>query len=605
MAAEQTLVNAPKVTVDGQVLDQFWANKLMSLSLEVQYQVPARLTMRFFTPMLGESTQPFPFELNGAIKVAFPIGQAGQGARLVEACGELFVTEIGSERDTGGVAEYVVVAHDASYRLTRRHQVVTFANMSASDVVSKVAQGAGLKPKQVDATSEVLPYLLQADSDFGFITTLARRYGYDWWVDGEDLYFTKPSSSPDEIRLNVLDDLLRFSVSQTAVPHKRVTVNGWDRDNQELVTGQANAPSSPKNAVPGMSDSKNGITSSLELETASLRAATRSEADTLAATIASRQVASTVEAQGEVLGHPDIKPGIKLAITGDHFEGDYLVTRVEHRFVADGYTTRFSAGDRVPTGLADFLAGSSLPEQMGAYSSLPPLIPAVVTTIGTGENLGRDKVKFPYLSEENESHWARVLSAGGGPERGFWFLPEVDDEVLVSFEGGDTRFPVVMGGLYGAVTTPEDELIQNGQIASRSVRSRLGHYMDFVDGTKDTEKHIMLGLGRDGKPGTDYKLRMGEDRFDIEVPEGKPISIKAGKAQITFTDDKSISVSADNVTIKADADLKLEGRSVSVKGQQSVELSQGGNKVSMGTSGTDVKGAPTTSIKGGPQVSIG
>ena len=55
-------------------------------------------------------------------------------------------------------------------------------------------------------------------------------------------------------------------------------------------------------------------------------------------------------------------------------------------------------------------------------------------------DLGRVKVKFPFLSDEDDSHWARVLSAGGGPERGFWFLPEIDDEVssTVYYPGGRT-----------------------------------------------------------------------------------------------------------------------------------------------------------------------
>lgn len=89
MAIEATLVNAPKVTVDGGLLDQSWAQNMVSLSLEIQYQVPTRLIMRFTTPGLGEQTTEFPFALDHEVTVAFPQGSAGSGhrsSRPVDAC---------------------------------------------------------------------------------------------------------------------------------------------------------------------------------------------------------------------------------------------------------------------------------------------------------------------------------------------------------------------------------------------------------------------------------------------------------------------------------------------------------------------------------------
>src|SRR5690606_25229289 len=176
-------------------------------------------------------------------------------------------------------------------------------------------------------------------------------------------------------------------------------------------------------------------------------------------------------------------------------------------------------------------------------------IPAIVTQIGNDEFRGRVKVKFPQLSDSDESHWARVLAAGGGPERGFWFLPEVNDEVLVAFEGGDVRHPIVMGGLYGKVS--DEKLVADGKIATRALRSRLGHFMELYDGDKPEERHISFGLGSGGRAGTDYKVRLGEDRFDIEVPSGKPIAIKSGTTQITFTDKGAIDIKGEEISITA------------------------------------------------------
>src|SRR5271170_858207 len=63
-------------------------------------------------------------------------------------------------------------------------------------------------------------------------------------------------------------------------------------------------------------------------------------------------------------------------------------------------------------------------------------------------NLGRVRMKFPWLSDDHESDWTRMASLMAGPGRGAYFLPEVNDEVLVAFEHGDVRRPYVIGGMW-------------------------------------------------------------------------------------------------------------------------------------------------------------
>ncbi len=64
---------------------------------------------------------------------------------------------------------------------------------------------------------------------------------------------------------------------------------------------------------------------------------------------------------------------------------------------------------------------------------------------------GAVKVRFPYISDTDESYWARVLTPMAGKDRGFYFLPEVDDEVLVAFEQGKLDHPYVLGALWNGV----------------------------------------------------------------------------------------------------------------------------------------------------------
>lgn len=76
------------------------------------------------------------------------------------------------------------------------------------------------------------------------------------------------------------------------------------------------------------------------------------------------------------------------------------------------------------------------------------VVVAIVTNNRDPEKLGRLKVRFPWLSDVNESAWARLCTPLAGKGRGFYYLPEIDDEVLVAFEFGDINRPIILGSLW-------------------------------------------------------------------------------------------------------------------------------------------------------------
>src|SRR5262252_5813625 len=85
-----------------------------------------------------------------------------------------------------------------------------------------------------------------------------------------------------------------------------------------------------------------------------------------------------------------------------------------------------------------------------------PLV-GVVTDNKDPLRLGRVKIKFPVLSEQDTSDWAPVVMLGAGKNRGWFFIPEVDDEVLVMFEHGDLNRPMVIGALWNGKDTTADK----------------------------------------------------------------------------------------------------------------------------------------------------
>src|SRR5689334_2824184 len=97
--------------------------------------------------------------------------------------------------------------------------------------------------------------------------------------------------------------------------------------------------------------------------------------------------------------------------------------------------------------------GHLLAQSPGA-ARLFGVVVGVVTNIQDDQGLGRVKVKFPWLSDTDESHWARVAVPMAGHQRGFYFLPEVDDEVLVAFEHGSADYPYILGALWNGKDEP-------------------------------------------------------------------------------------------------------------------------------------------------------
>jgi uncharacterized protein involved in type VI secretion and phage assembly len=114
------------------------------------------------------------------------------------------------------------------------------------------------------------------------------------------------------------------------------------------------------------------------------------------------------------------------------------------------------------------------------------IVVGIVTNNQDPDKLGRVKVKFPWLSDDQESWWARIASPMAGAGRGAYFLPEVNDEVLVAFEHGDMRFPYVLGALWNGKDAPPTTN-DDGQNNIREIKSRSGHIVR-LDDTKGQEK---------------------------------------------------------------------------------------------------------------------
>jgi uncharacterized protein involved in type VI secretion and phage assembly len=580
---------SPIIKIDGQPLPNNWLDSLIEVRVERAFQVPARCTLRFVDDdyLLAQAQL---IKMASKIVVSIP-DQA--------AIANVEVTGLAIEQMPSSMSELVVIAHDKSHRMGRATKVMTYNAMTYSDVVTRLLGASGLSAK-VTATSRELEYIFQTDSDLAFITEMANRVGYDWWVDDDTFIFAPPKANGSKVNLT-RKELESFSVRATGHRPDEANVIGWDSKKQETVTGNGQLsdikmlPTSPFAEVVGPSKKAFG---DAKVVTAGLSAGVVEEAKELGKALVTRWMASAVTAKGVASANAELKPGATVEIEGcGPLNGDYHVTAVEHVMSSAGMFTRFTAGDRVPTTLVDTLGGHGHQDITGNIDH-GALAVGIVTNINDPDERGRVKVRFPGLSQSSESTWARLMALGGGADRGMVFIPEVNDEVLVGFESGDIRQPVVLGGLYGQKFGIPTWDVKDGIVSARRITSRLGHYVELGDGDKAPEQHLLMMLN-----GEKHKLRLGMDKFDIEMPSGKPLLIKVGDSKIEVTGSGDISLEAPNITLKAKADVKIEGTNVTIAAKAQFAAEGKGTAELKGASVT-VEGKANVAVKASGVVQI-
>ncbi len=166
-----------------------------------------------------------------------------------------------------------------------------------------------------------------------------------------------------------------------------------------------------------------------------------------------------------------------------------------------------------------------------------------VSDLSDPDAIGRVKVKYPNLAGK-ESEWARLAAPMAGKGRGAFFRPEVGDEVLVVFEQGDQRRPLILGSLWSAVDNPPPDDGNAAQNNWRFIQSRSGHLIK-LDDTNGAERIELVGKGGQQKVVIDVagqKIQVNCDAGDVEVTAG------AG----------SVTISATKVEVKSSGDMNLE-----------------------------------------------
>ncbi len=186
----------------------------------------------------------------------------------------------------------------------------------------------------------------------------------------------------------------------------------------------------------------------------------------------------------------------------------------------------------------------------------------IVTNNQDPQNMHRVKVRFPWLADDVESHWARVATPMAGNDRGVYFLPEVDDEVLVAFEHGRVDHPYVLGSVWnGQDRAPESNA--DGENNHRTIKSRSGHVLRLNDASGNETIEIIDKSGQN-------KVVIDTASNSITIEAHSDITIRSSTGKLTMQangiemkSQAGISAqAAQSIDLKASAQVTVKGATI-------------------------------------------
>jgi uncharacterized protein involved in type VI secretion and phage assembly len=496
--------------------------------------------------------------------------------------GEITALEPAFDTDTG--IRLMVRGYDKAHRLHRGQKTRSFLKMSDSDIVKKVAGEAGLTV-QADSTSVVHDYVLQYNqTNWDFLRARAERTGYQLYVIEGKLLFKKGDTQTSGPTLEWGLDLRRFEPRLSSAGQlKEATSKGWDLKQKKEIVGQI----AKSQAVAKIGYGKDGGAASNTFGTAkgvsvNTPVSTVDEAKLHAQARIDLSESEFVQAEGVCHGNPNVQAGKQIEIkgVGTRFTGKYVVTSATHIFDRGKYETRFSITGREEYTLSRLVQSGGSDYQ--ATGRAPGVVVGLVTNTKDPETLGRIKVKFPWLSDTDESEWARVASPMAGKERGFFFPPEVNDEVLIAFDHDDVNYPYVMGYLWNGKDKPP-ETNSDGKNDLRLIKSRSGHLIQLND--KPGEEQIVI---RDKTGKNEIVINSKDNTMAIKVDKDFTIEAKGNVSIKTNTGDMTLE--CNNFNVKAKSKVAMEGKT-------GMELKTTAQMKIEGTAGAELKGTGPVKVE--------
>lgn len=467
-----------------------------------------------------------------------------------------------------------IEAKDVAVKLTVGRKNRYFSDTTDSDILETLLGDYGDITADVEATTTTHAQMVQYYcTDWDFLVTRAEINGQLTMVDDAIIKTAAPDYAQEPVaNLAYGQNILEFDFEMDArTQFPTIETRAWDLANQEVVTSS----NQPQNITELGNLSSSDLSATIGLDPLNYQHTGALDSQELQSWTNARMLRSQlskIRGRIKILGNNEIKPGslVNLEGLGERFSGTAFVSGVSHTFGSNWNTQLHIGLD------PKFLTESYDDVQAVPSSALLPAIDGLhvgkVTAIHDdplGEH--RIKVRLPLISTDEEGTWARITTLDAGDNRGSFFLPELDDEVIVGFLNNDPRNPIVIGMVHSSARPAP-----------------------FTASEENNEKGFVTR--------SEMKLVFDDDKksIRIETPAGKKITLDEDAGTIVLEDDNSNTVSMDSsgisiesggdVKIKATGDVSLEGTNINIKANAQFKAE--------GSAGVEMSSSATATLKG-------
>ncbi len=429
------------------------------------------------------------------------------------------------------------------------------------DTFSEYDRGK-LETRFSPTSSDTIHYAVQHNqSAFDFASRLAAYYNQWFYYDGKKLVFGAPSE--EETELSYGTDLQNFSVELSSVP------NAFKYFTNDYLTDELHQKSSNEVTIP--SEGYHGFTNQKSKEVFTKQTQVyhnlyndenvRPRLDEQVEAYTKAKALKQVVAKGES-DNPGVNLGEVIFIQG---YGRYRVTKVSHTNTEGGiYKNTFEAV------AADFTVYPNMDINKFPKSGIQI---ATVVENNDPDGLSRIKVQFPWQKITGQTTpWLRMMTPHAGADKGFHFIPELGEEVVVNFEMDNAERPFIAGTLYHGSAQASSWQSDSNDI--KAIRSRSGHTitLDDTQGSEmititDKNQNIIQidTVGESILISAPESISIAAKNIDISASESLTM---AASENMSVSAGEEYSVTSQNMIQQAEEDISIESRSIEANAQR-------------------------------------
>ena len=507
------------------------------------------------------------------------------------------ITSIGMDGDKGVSGTLHYRGYSTTILLESGRTMDSFTDATLGEIVSEVVEkyGNGISIVNNPAFKSRIPYVqMQEESAYEFLRRLAWQYGEWFYYNGQVLYFGNPYKEKDENLVYDIDmDSMHFS--SCVAPFHFSRHDYLSDSHMDMFGDDSEAVRGINTYLANAMKTSEGLYRSQTTMYSHTAAGHPLDIERFTAVEKGRKVASLVWMTGNTktcrvrIGEPVVVQ-IPSNMCKRRDMGRYRIMELTHRIeVSGGYANSFKG---IPASM-EYIPTEDMRMPV-AHAML-----AEVTDNADPENLGRVQVQFAWQKSRNKTtNWIRVRSLDAGSSetvsknRGFVFVPEIGDQVMVDFELGDPCRPYVSGSMFHK---------NNGEGGNadnhiKTIVTRSGHTLEFND-DKNGDWGITL------KDANKNIIHINSKEQTIEITAPKTISLNAENIRLNAKED--INIVADgklDMSIGKEGDLKFDKLKVDVNNSLDVlskKYQNESDEISVISNGKmTLNGKNTTKLKG-------